>query len=233
MYRLNLLDRNVLVTPDEVIRHAPTKHTLDHRMIENSIIIAEERFIRPALTHAYYEAMIAEKNKVVTEDNKATLEAQINASLPEGSAAVTLTAGQVVNALEYLSADNQSLWKQFLWKVTAECVLLLAYPEGYVQFGSSGVIHENAPAGPMTSGGIVAPDLRSVKWAMDKKLQDRIDPLLQSMHFWICKQKEADSSKYSLYDKYCDCDVNGIAYKRKTDVILGAYNDDENETCCR
>lgn len=234
MYRLNELKRNVLITPDEVIFHAPTKHTLDPRMIESSIIIAEERLIRPLLGYDFYEALIAAKNLTITSGNLAAQQILFDASLADGAAAYTLQEGDIVNAYEYLSTENQSLWKVFLWKLEAEIVMMAAYPEGFVQFGSAGTVHNQPASSPMSSTGIVTPDLRSVKWSIDKKMMDRIDPLREAMHQWLCKQKKADSTKYILYDKTCDCNVDGIAYKRKTDFILGIYDDDQDDStsCC-
>lgn len=229
MYRLNLLQRNVLISTDEVIFHAPTKHTLDPRMIQNSIIVAEERFIKPLLCYEYYQALIAQKNLLITDGNKAAQQTLINASLPTGSQAVVLESGMIINALEYLDTDNKALWKEHLWKLTAECVMLVAYPEGFVQFGSEGAHHNQPPAGPMSSGGIVTPDLRAMKWSLDKKLMDRIDPLIESLHQWLCKQKKADSSKYPDYDKDCDCDSKGVAFKRKSQFILGLYDEEDEE----
>jgi hypothetical protein len=54
--------RNVLITTDEVIFHAPTKQTLDPRTIQNSIIIAEERFIVPAIDYPLYYELASTKN---------------------------------------------------------------------------------------------------------------------------------------------------------------------------
>lgn len=226
MYRVNFLMRNVLITPDEVVFHAPTKHTLDPRTIQNSIIIAEERFVRPALTDAFYEALCSEKNKEITADNKAAIEAAISASV---GSQVTLEVGDIVNALEYLNSDYKTFWKQHLWKLTAECVMLIAVPEAFVQFGSEGLVHNAPPAGPMTSSGVVSPELKTVKWSMDKKMMDRIDPLIEAMHAWLCKRKQT----YPLYTKACDCDASGVAYQRKTDFIFGIYDDEEeSNNCC-
>jgi hypothetical protein len=233
MYRINPLKRNVLITVDEVVFHAPTKQTLDPRTIEQHIIVAEERFIRPALGYDFYQALVVAKNKLVTSSNLTTLQTEINDSLTDDQQVVTLQEGQVINALEFLSTENKSLWNEHLWKLTAECVMLLAFPESFVQFGTEGVHHNAPPAGPMTSGGIVSPDLRTMKWAMDKKLMDRIDPLLESMHQWLCKQQDADSVKYPDYEKECDCNYEGIAYKRKTDIILGLYDDIDDLGCER
>ena len=234
MYRLNPLKRNVLITVDEVIFHGPTQHTLDPRIIEQSIIVAEEGIIRVALGYDYYQALLLEKNTLVTDANKATLQAAITAAQPSDAQDVVLQSGMIVNALEYLSADNKTLWNEYLWKLTAEVVIMIAYPEGFVQIGTEGVHHKAPPAGPMTSGGIVSPDLRTMKWALDKKNMMRIDPLREAMHLWLCKQQKADDDKYPLYEKTCDCNADGVPYKRKTDMILGLYDDEDDITtsCC-
>ncbi len=214
MYRINPLMRNVLITTDEVIFHAPTKQTLDPRTIQNSIIIAEERFIRPALDFDMYNQLVNAKNVEVTNGNKSILENKYGA---------TLMVGQVVNAFEEMTSDNQKLWKEYLWKLTAECVMVIAFPEGFVQFGSEGVVHTSPPASMMSTNGLVTPDLKSVKWAMDKKQQDRIDPLLEALHDFICRNKE----KYTLYKKQCPCDEEHLKTKR-SNLVLGLYDDDKN-----
>jgi hypothetical protein len=227
MYRINPLMRNVLITVDEVIFHAPSKHTMDRRMIEQSIIIAEERIVRPALSDDLYYALCDEKNRIVTIDNKDPLEALINDSTQDAGP-VILEIGDIVNAMEFLSANNLSLWKQHLWKLTAETCMLSASPDAFVQFSSEGLVHGAPPAGPMTTATVVSPELRSVKWLMDKKMMDRIDPLTESLHAWVCRNKV----KYPLYKKTCDCDSKGTAYKRKSDIVLGLYDDADNTQNC-
>lgn len=224
MYRVNDLQRNVLITTDEVLFHAPTGHTLDPRTIRQNIIIAEEGIIRVALGYDFYRALVDEKNTLIDSANKAAQQILILDSIPEGSQDVKLEEGMRVNALENLSAENQTLWTEHLWKLCAEVVILVAYPEGFVQLGTEGVHHKAPPAGPMSTG-VVSPDLRTMKWAMDKKHMMRIDPLRESMHLWLCKQQKADSTKYTLYEKYCDCNADGVPYKRKTDVVIGIYDD--------
>lgn len=227
MYKKNPLYRNVLITVDEVLFHAPTKHTVDPRTIQQSIIVAEERLISPALGFDFYEQLTGSKNVVVNDGNKVDLQTKINANIPTGGQAIVLTNGDIVNAMEILSANNLALWKQHLWKLTAECVMLLATPEAFVQFTSEGVVHTNPQAGPMTASNITSPELRTVKWTMDKKLMDRIDPLMEAMHVWLCKKK----SLYPLYTKACDCDVNGTAYKRKSDLVTGLYDEEDDCNC--
>jgi hypothetical protein len=222
MYKLNPLQQKVLITSDEVIFHAPTKQTLDPRTIQNAIIIAEQRFIRPTLGDALYEELINQKNTLVTAGNLAAMQALI------GSAPI-LKAGDFVNATEFLTAFNLQLWKEgLLWKTTAEAVMLIALPDEFVQFRSEGVVHPHPPASVMSQSGVVTPDLRSVKWVMDKKLMDRIDPLVEAIKAYICRNK----ASYPLYT-WCPCeDDNGaeVSRSRKTNWALGLY-DDTDKTC--
>jgi len=233
MYRINPLGRKVLITTDEVIFHAPTKHTLDPRGIEQSIIVAEERFISHALGYDFYYQLLDQKNTVVTPANKAALQAEIDNALPPNAQLVILREGDIVNASENLNGENAALWSQHLWKLTAECVVFLSIAEGYVQFGSEGTIHAQPPAGPINNTSVVSPELKAVRWAMDKKMMDRIDPLLEAMHMWVCREKKSNPARYPLYEKACDCNTKGIAYKRKTDIILGIYDDEDEKCHCR
>jgi hypothetical protein len=228
MASYNPLHRKVLITTPEVVFHAPTQHTLDPRTIQQAIIIAEERFIRPAIGDDFYESLIEQKNVVVTSENMASLQTKINQGQPVGTVPV-LVAGNLVNDLDGLNDVNKALWYQHLWKLTAECVLFVAFPDGFVQFASTGLVHSNPPANAMltSQSNLTTPELRSVKWMMDKKLMDRIDPLLDAMHTWICKK-----GSYALYNKPCDCDSKGTPYKRKTDIILGLYDDEEGGCGC-
>lgn len=214
MYSLNPLMRNVLITTDEVVFHAPTKQTLDPRTIQNCIIIAEESFISPALGYAMYQDLLDKKNVEITTSNISTYQQKFDE--------VELQVGDIVNAYELLSASDLKLWKQHLWKLTAECVMLIAYPEGFVQFGSEGVVHNAPTAGTMSDAKVVTPELRSVKWAMDKKLMGRITPLTDALHNYICNNK----GSHSLYNKPCPCDET--TSNRKTDLILGLYDEKPN-----
>lgn len=224
MYRLNDFQRKVLITPEEVVFHATTQDTVNMRFIKQAIIIAEERLVRPGLGDDFYYTLLDEKNLLIDSINKAAQQALIDASfIPKGTTAKELAEGDMVNAAEYLSTENAALWKQHLWKLTAECTMLVAASDSFVQFSSSGVVHAQPQSGPMTGNVAVSPDLRTVKWSMDKKMMDRIDPLVEAMHQWLCRQKDADQSAYPNYTKTCLCNSKGVSYKRKTDFILGIY----------
>ena len=68
MYLINRLNRNVLITPDEVIFHAATDSDISERQILQNIIVAEERFIPSIIGDKFYEDFISKKNVKVTEN---------------------------------------------------------------------------------------------------------------------------------------------------------------------
>lgn len=232
MYRLNPLKRKVLITTDEVVFHAAFEHTIDPRQIQQAIIIAEERIIRNSLGFEFYEFLRGQKNVLVTSANKTALEVQINGSMEPGTELVTLAVGDLVNSCEFLSNENKLLWDEYLWKLTAEAVRFAAIPQNYAAFTSQGIVH-NAPGimGAGLNGNSTAtPDLKTAKWLVDRSLSDAIDPLAEAMHVWLCKMKGA--GMFAHYAKPCDCNSNGVSYQRKTDILLGIYDDDEEKFCC-
>lgn len=193
MYTVNNLKKNVLITPQETLFHAPTSQVVDYRLIEPSIIIAEERFIRDEIGTDFYDSLIVAKNRVVDSSNIADLQEKVGAE-------ITIHEGDIVNSYLFLSAADQALWISYLWKLTAECVLLTSFPEGFVQFSSEGTFHKVPPAGLMVTSGLVTPLLSSTKWMTDKKMMARISPLVIALHNYICKYK----TNYPLYGKECD-----------------------------
>lgn len=223
MYNVNRLERNVLITVEEVLFHAPTKHTIDPRIIEQSIIIAEERFLREELGYAMYDYMVTNKNVVVDAGNLAATQVLVGSN-------PILAEGNLVNSYEYLPVAYKTLWKQLLWKLTAECVIATAFPEGFVQFSSEGVFHTVPPAGLMVTSGLVTPLLTTTKWALDKKIKDRIGPMIQATHNYICRNK----TDFAYYTKDCpscnDQNKNG----KWSGLALGLYDDEEesNKNCC-
>ncbi len=225
MYNINPLMRNVLLTSQEVIFHAPTKHTLDPRMIDNSIIVAEERFLREELGTALYADMANTKNKEITSGNIAAM--QILVGTPS-DLVPTLKEGDILNSFKFMSTAYQNLWKQFLWKVGAECVLISAYPEGFVQFSSEGTMHQVPPAGLMVTSGFVSPLLGSMKWIMDKKIQDRVGPLVNNMHRYICENR----IDFGLYKKPCPDCGDDEGKEKWSGLAQGLYEDDSDKDCC-
>jgi hypothetical protein len=224
MISLNLLKTNVLITTDEVIFHAPVEGTVDPRSIMQSIIVAERRFIKPMLGATVYDALIAVKNLLVTAGNKAATQTAFDDARGTDREPYTLKEGDIVNSDDYLSTTQKTLWNNYLHKITAECVYFVALPVNRSRFNSQGVTQNN-PASITSSGGPASIDLRDLKHLMDRSLQDRIDPLMEDMHQYLCK------TKYPGYTKDCGCDSNGTAYKKKTDIILSMYDNDENCKC--
>ncbi|NCX93149.1 MAG: hypothetical protein EBX40_00520 [Gammaproteobacteria bacterium] len=219
MYSLNTLDRFVLISPDEVVKRVNFGGVIDPHVWLNAIEIAEERFIRPTLGYEFYEALIAEKNTTVTSGNLATLQAFFN------DRDITLVVGDIVNALELFStASYATLWKERLWKYTAECVYAVALPEKYVQFTESGIVKNNpAPAfiGTDSKGDAVGADLKDLKYLVDVQITQRLEPLRKSLIDFLCRNKAG----YPLWDSTGYCGDNKPAPGRIGTFITGIYND--------
>lgn len=236
MYRINYTGRPTLITPDEVIFHAAIDQNPDARIILQNIIVAEERFIAPALCDEFYEELIGMKNKEITAGNQAAELVLINASLTAaGKQTITNAAipvGTIINAIEYITnPDYKALWNRFLWKLTAEAVDMMCIVPSWLRHTASGQ-QKNNPAviggnGQNSESG----DRKDVQFKMDKAVMDRIDPLLERMKQYICK----DATKFPKYCKQCDCETtDGVSLLRKTDIIFGLYEDDDsNCNSCR
>ncbi|GAB0154765.1 hypothetical protein CHRYSEOSP005_00250 [Chryseobacterium sp. Alg-005] len=234
MYRLNHLKRDVLITPDEVIFHAPTDQAIDERQILQNIIVAEERWIANAICDKFYEDFITKKNIRVTETNKADLTIKINASLEaDGLNPIKesdLKIGMIINSIELV--DNPwyvKLWERFLWKITAECVDVAAIIPTWLRHTSLGQQLNNPNAIGGNGASSASGGVKEVQLKLNSAIQDRIDPLLERMHLWICQNKE----HFPLYCKECGgcgCDgdlkdVDGVSHIRKTNFITNIYED--------
>lgn len=233
MWLINRLNRNVLITPDEVIFHAATDGDINERQILNNIIVAEERFIANILGDAFYEDFISKKNVRVTTDNQADLLTKINTSLVlngnDEILANDIPPGTIVNAIELI--DNEwyvKLWDRFLWKLTAECVDMMTIVPSWLRHTSAGQQMNNPEVIGGSDGGSVTGKVGDVKFKMNTSLQDRIDPLASRMKLWLCQNK----SNFQLYKGECvsECDengdaVDGISSLGKTNFILNIYND--------
>lgn len=202
MYRINNTGRNTLITPDEVKFHSPTDGSEGERMILQNIIVAEERWIKSELGYELYEDFIDKKNIEVTSQNKAELlqkikadYAQDNTEFPE----LLLKEGKIVNAIEFVTDDwYKKLWKQYLWKITAECVEAMTIVPSWLETTESGQQLKN----PNTIGSTASTasgSAKDVKFKMDNAVLERINPLLISMHEWLCRHK----SHFPLYKRDC------------------------------
>jgi hypothetical protein len=220
MIGVNPLRTKVLITADEVIFHAPTDQQVDIRILLQSIIIAERRFIEPVLCSTVYDALINAKNKIVTTDNKATLQAEVNAGRPADRAQIILNEGDYVNSDTYLSTSQLALWQDHLHKITAECVWLVALPVNRARFNSAGVMKNN-PETITDNRASVTVDLADMKHLLDKGLNERVTVLIGAMHNYLCKVK------YSGYDRDCGCGSKEVSTQKSSGVIFGLYDDDK------
>lgn len=235
MYRINRLNRNVLIVPDEVLFHAATDDVMAERQILQNIIVAEERFIANCIGDQFYEDFISQKNKIVTNDNQQELLNQINA-VKDGINNYNINdtdipVGTIINAIEFVeNKEYVRLWDRFLWKLTAECVDMMTIVPSWLRHTSAGQQLNNPKVIGGNEGGSASGDMKDIKFKIDIAIQDRIDPLMERMRLWICQNKD----KYPLYVKDCggmNCtetnsnnDPDGIAFSRKTDFVFGIYD---------
>ncbi|MFV0140989.1 hypothetical protein [Empedobacter falsenii] len=233
MYRINYLQREVLITPDEIIFHIATASDVDVRLISNSIINAEERFIRPALGDDFYEEFIDSKNITVTSANQAELLSKINENLIkeeiEEISAKDLPIGSIVNSIDFIQDEHlKKLWFRHLWKLTAECVDAMTTIPSWLKHNASGQQQQN----PKTIGGnnenAASGGIKDVQYKIDSAINTRIEPLLSSMNKWLCKNK----ANYPLFEADCgDCkggqhsvstSESGLA---KSNIVTGIYDE--------
>lgn len=233
MYQANNLERKVLITPKEVIFHAPTTHTIDERSILNSIIIAESRFVAPCLGYDFYNALLDQKNVVVTTGNQSTLLTKINAfetSIGETTLTTvdSIPEGTIINAWEEMAtAAYKTLWKDHLWKYIAECVECVLIVPTWLQHTAQGQQKNNPEVIGSNGQNSVTGDLKDVRYKEDKFLQDRIDPLRAAMEYYLCK----NTTSFPLYT--CkDTSADGVSLSRKSPIIHGVYDDEDVNTDC-
>lgn len=218
MIGVNILRTKVLITTDEVIFHAPTDHEVDPRIINSCIIIAERRFVKPVLSASLYQTLIDKKNTLVTAENLTELQTEVNEGRGNDRAQIILNEGDYVNSDEYLDQNQQTLWKDHLHKITAECVWLVALPVNRSRFNTKGVIKNN-PETIAENRDSVTVDLPDLKHLLDKGLNERITVLIQDMHDYLCE------NGFPGYEKDCGCDAKGTPYRKSTGVIFGLYDD--------
>lgn len=231
MYQLSSLSRKTLITAREVIFHAPTPHTIDERSLWNNIIVAEMRFVAPVIGYDLYNALLAEKNLVITSGNQTAQLALINAYLTSiGEDVITvdnLPEGSIVNAYEYMTtAAYKTLWNDHLWKLIAECVECVAIVPTWLQHTSAGQQKNNPEVIGGNGQGSASGDLKDVRYKEDKFVQDRIDPLTAAMKYYLCQ----NSTSFPLY-KCTDTDEDGVSISRKSPIIFDCYGDESKSTC--
>lgn len=222
--------------PDEVLFHAATDQVIDERQILNNIIIGEERWIANVLGDSLYEAFIDKKNKKITAINRPEILLAINADhaerdIPEIVEA-DLKIGMIINSIEFVDDEWMvKLWNRFLWKLTAECVDVATTIPSWVRHTSAGQMKNS----PNVLGGngqnSASAELKEVLLKLNLAIQDRIDPLMERMKMWMCKNRDNFSS-YKIDCGGYDCgssdgSLDGISHLRKTNFITNIYKDQD------
>lgn len=227
--------------PDEVLFHAATDQQIDERQILNNIIVAEERWIANVLGDSFYEAFLDAKNKTVTAGNRTELVAAINASLTANNLPVVTEAdipvGTIINAIEFVENEWMvKLWNRFLWKLTAECVDVATTIPSWVRHTSAGQMKNNPNVIGGNGSNSATAELKEVELKVNRAIQDRIDPLMERMKMWICRnQSNLGSYKFNCGGYNCgeDGDLDGISHIRKTNFITNIYDDRDDEKLLR
>lgn len=220
MIGVNPLRTKVLITTDEVIFHAPVDHDTDPRTILQSIIIAERRFVKPLVGATVYNALIDNKNALVTPGNKSILQEAVNTGREGDREIIKLYSGDYVNSDTYLNSVQQELWHQCLHKIVAECVWFCSLPVNRARFTAKGVV-KNYPESISSTQDSVTIDLSELKHLMDRGLRDRINPLIDDMHEYMCL------SGYPGYIRSCEgCGRSYGSGTPRSNVVLGMYDDD-------
>jgi hypothetical protein len=217
------LRAKVLLTSDEVMFHAPTDEHMDPRTILQNIIIAERRFIKPAIGTSIYNTLVTNKNILVTPANVEMLTESVNADREPDRETLVLHPGDYVNSDFYLNEVQQDLWREHLAKVAAEAVWLVSMPVNRIRSTAKGLI-KNFPEiiGPM-NGEATSADLRDMKHLMDRGLQDRVSVLLDDLHEYMC------TVSFTGYTRDCGC---GKVPSKKADIVFGLYDDDPRRCGC-
>lgn len=232
VYRVNPLPRKVLITSDEVIKMGPVSNDPGVQKLDDAIIIAEERFMKKLMCKSFYYEFRDAKNKIVTADNKAALEAQVNVG--NSGEPIVLEVGEMINAIEFVQDDNwKEWWFEFGWKILAECVVYVASPVNWIRYEAQGMMQNNPKSVAITNDGqgAASAELKDVRWMMDKMLMDRIDPLIEASHEWLCDHKGSFPG-YNCKRCHCDDDGNGVSWQRKSPWVHGVYDKKKKGHCC-
>lgn len=222
MIGVNILRTKVLITTDEVIFHAPMDNLVDVRNVLSNIIIAERRFIKPMLGAIVYNNLIDNKNLLVTSSNKSALQTIVNNGRGSDREAIVLNVGDYVNSDTYLNEQQLDLWVNYLHKIVAECVWFCALPVNRARFTAKGVI-KNHPETITQDQESVTIDLKDLKHLLDKGLQERITPLIDDLHEYMC------SVGYPGYTRECGCGKTQTS--KMSGVLFGLYDDDKKKCC--
>lgn len=222
MYRFNRFQRPVLIIADEVVAKMASEG-FDLRILENSIEVAEEKYIRPLFGYRMYEDFIEQKNVTITTENRAAMLTKINTSLTTSGITniveADLPVGSVINSIEEVLDENyKELWFRYLWRICAEAVDAAHTIPTWLRTTNQGQQKHN-PAGFASDGKISTGSRDDIAFKLDRMVQGRIGSLVDGMKEWMSHRKAG----FPYYD-FPDC---GILQKgRKAGFVLGIYRDD-------
>lgn len=221
MYRFNRFQRPVMIIADEVVAKMASEG-FDLRILENSIEVAEEKYIRPLFGYRMYEDFIEQKNVTITTDNRAAMLVKINTSLTASGITniveADLPVGSVINSIEEVLDENyRDLWFRYLWRICAEAVDAAHTIPTWLRTTNQGQQKHN-PAGFASDGKISTGSRDDIAFKLDRMVQGRIGSLVDGMKEWMSHRKAAFP-----YYEFPDCSI--LQKGRKAGFVLGIYDE--------
>lgn len=188
------LIRSVEVVRQGTARPAPLNVQFDTLLLDPHLADAEERWLVPMLCRELYEDMITQRN---------TNNANYNPDF-----------GPIV-AMFPTNAAYEALWIKYLYRYTAQAVVVEALPFIYAQIGSNGVfmptMTNNQPA-----------SMRDVQF-LRTEMTNRLDATRELIESYLCENKQ----DFTLYPQSrckcktgCTCDVCKRSIKRNGGVVF-------------
>lgn len=218
--------RNTLITPQEVIEYANVSDNMDMKIIRNSIIVAEERFIVPLIGFAAYSAFCSAKNVAIDGTNSATIRAAIDTqNAAYGIAAISDADWATVfkvNAIELCSDIYQQVWNQYLLQICAEAVHAQLVVVGWTRTTAAGEM-QNAPKSITGNSDVASASMKDVKMKQDNIYLSRITPLCNAFKDWMCYTMLA----LPYFDNsYCNVKKENA---NSFGLAMGGYDDKDDE----
>lgn len=218
-------NRPTLITAEEVLAVAPIETTAADRILINSIVIAEERYIASALGNSLYYDFIAQKNTLVTALNQADLVTLCNNNLPIGYQPITandIPIGTYLNSLQFVTNTNYiDLWTWYLWNWCAEAVGVQLIVPSWTRTTAQGQQQNNPKSITGNGEDSGTASGKDVQYKADAMAKGNVNALQTRALFWICENID----KFPLYNKkLCDpCQKDGVNTDT-TSFIMGVYD---------
>lgn len=219
MYIVSNLNRLAIISVDEVIASIPSDMNPSVTHLEKSIVVAEERVLKPAMCFDFYYELRGLKNKIVTDGNKAELQSKFQTG-------TTLSVGEVVNAIELVENEKyREWWNEFGVHIAANAVMYMSTPMNWLRTTSAGEVLNSPKTLVLDAKGSTSGDLKDVQWKMNKLFQDWIDPLIAASDEWLCKNKQYFPNYNCKKCADCGCGESASGNVTRKSAWINLYDD--------